>query len=181
MPSAGEAVEIGIEPARVAARCDDLWAAETAFAQLRASAAGSDAVAAVVDSHNVDWLRVECDWLEAADENVAREAALLARVDGMELTDVARRAGLDLEPRRVYIGDVDAALQPVLMSAAAGDLVGPVALGVNGGGRWLLAAVRDKVAPTLEDPDIRSRAEDTAVDAAVRRAVDEHVTWHEHD
>ena len=180
MPSAGEAVEIGVDPADVAARCGDLWAAAVSFARLRAEASASDAVAATVAAHNIDWLRVECDWLEATDENVAREAALLARADGVGLDDVAKRAGLALEPRHVYVGDVDPALQPTLISAAPGDLVGPVALG-NGSGRWLIAAVRDKVVPTVNDPDVRARAEEAAVEAAVRRAIDEQVTWHEHD
>jgi hypothetical protein len=40
--------------------------------------------------------------------------------------------------------------------------------------------VRDKVVPTLDDPDIRARAEEAAVGAAVRRAVEQEVTWHEH-
>ena len=84
MPSAGAATRRSASTRRhVAARCDELWAAERAFARLRADAAASDAVAATVAAHNVDWLRVDCDWLEAADENVAREAALLARVDGV--------------------------------------------------------------------------------------------------
>jgi hypothetical protein len=178
MPSVDAALEIGVDPADVAARSDGLWAAETAFARLCAAAAASDAVAAAVASHNVDWLRVECDCVEATDEDVAREAALLARVDGLSLADVAQRAGLPLEPRRVYVGDLDVALQPTLMSAAPGDLVGPLALG-NGGGSWLLAAVRAKLVPTLDDPDIRARAEGTAVAAAVRSTVEEQVTWHE--
>jgi hypothetical protein len=180
MPSAGEAVEIGVDPADVAARCGELWAAALSFVRLREEASTSDAVAATVASHNIDWLRVECDWLEAADEDVAREAALLARADGVGLSDVARRAGLELEPRQVYVGDLDPALQPTLISAAPGDLVGPVALG-NGGGRWLVAAVRDKVVPTVDDPDVRARAEQAAIEAAVRRAIDEQVTWHELD
>ena len=180
MPSDGEAREIGVDPESVAERCADLWTAETAFERLCKAAAASDAVAATVASHDVDWLRVECDWLEAADEDVAREAALLARVDGLGLAEIAGRAGLPLEPRRVYVGELDAGLQPALLSAAPGDVVGPVALG-NGGGRWLVAAVHAKVAPTLDDPEIRVRAEKAAVAAAVRRAVAEQVTWHEHD
>lgn len=180
MPAAADAALFGIDPARVALRCEELWAAERAFAQLCEAAAASDEVAGAVSAHNVDWLRVDCDWLEAGDENVAREAALLARVDGLELPAIAARAGLALDGRRIYVGDLDAALQPTLMSAAPGDLVGPLSLG-NGGGPWLLARVRDKVVPTLDDPDIRARAEDAAVGAAVRRAVEQQVTWHEHD
>ena len=180
MPSAGEARDIGIDPASVSGRCGELWAAETAFARLRAGAAASDAVPRAVAAHDVDWLRIECDWLEAGDEDVAREAALLARVDGLGLADVAQRAGLTLEPRRVYVGDLDPALQPAMISAVPGDLVGPLALG-NGGGRWLLAVLRAKVAPSLDDPEIRARAEDVAIAAAVRRTVEEHVVWHERD
>lgn len=180
MPSAADAAEMGVDPARVAARCEELWAAESAHSRLCATTAESEAVATAVTAHNVDWLRVDCDWLVSGDENVAREAAMLARVDGLALADVAQRAGLPLEPRRLYVGDLDAALQPPLMSAAPGDLVGPLSVG-NGTGPWLLARVRDKVVPTLDDPDIRARAEEAAVDAAVRRAVDQQVTWHEHD
>jgi hypothetical protein len=180
MPPRADAIAMGVDPDRVAAHCEELWAAETAYERLRRAAAESDAVSTVVTAHNVDWLRVDCDWLEAGDENVAREAAMLARVDGLDLPDVAERAGLPLEPRRLYVGDLDEALQPTLLSAAPGDLVGPLSLG-NGAGPWLLARVRDKVVPTLEDPDIRARAEEAAVTAAVARAVDQHVTWHEHD
>jgi hypothetical protein len=74
-------------------------------------------------------------------------------------------------------------LQPTLISAAPGDLVGPLSIGANGDGRgrWLLARVRDKIVPTLDDPEIRARAEEAVVDAAIRRAIEQHVTWHEHD
>lgn len=178
MPSATGAHQIGADPARVAAHCSDLWAAELALSRLSDRAAASAAVATAVTSHNVDWLRVDCDWLETADEDVAREAALLARLDGLALADVARRAGLPVEARRVYVGELEASLQPTLVSAAPGDLVGPVALA--DGHRWLLAAVRDKVVPSLDDPAIRARAERTAVDAEVHRTVAEQVTWHEH-
>jgi hypothetical protein len=180
MPPAPDAEQIGIAGPTVALRAEQLWSAEAAFARLCATAAASDAVASAVTAHNVDWLRVDCDWLEAGDENVAREAALLARVDGLALPDVAQRAGLPLDPRRIYVGDLDAALQPALMSAAPGDLIGPLSPG-NGSGPWLLACVREKVVPTLDDPDIRARAEDAVVGAAVRRAVEQHVSWHEHD
>jgi len=179
MPSAAEAAEIGVNPAQVASRCGDLWAVETALARLRAAAAASDAVAAAVTAHNVDWLCIECDWLEAGDENVAREAALLAR-EGVAMSDIAGRAQLPLEPRRVYVGDLDARLQPTLTSAAPGDLIGPLSAG-NGSGPWVVAAVREKVVPSLDDPDIRARAEEAAVAAAVLRAVEEQVSWHEHD
>jgi hypothetical protein len=41
--------------------------------------------------------------------------------------------------------------------------------------------VREKVVPSLDDPDIRARAEDAAMRAAVNRTVEQHVTWHERD
>lgn len=180
MPGADDARRIGVDPGRVAMRCDELWAAELAFEELRDSAAASEAVAAAVSTHNVDWLRVDCDWLEADDEDVAREAALLARADGLDLAAVAQRAGLPLEPRHVYVAELDSALQPRVISAAPGDLIGPLPLN-DGGARWLVAAVRDKVVPTLDDPEIRARAEGTAVAAAVERALTEQVSWLEHD
>jgi hypothetical protein len=127
-----------------------------------------------VTANNIDWLRVDCERVEAADEDAAREAALLVRADGLGLRDVARMAGLDLVAERLYVADLPRDLQPIAESAAPGELVGPVS---TGNGRFALLVVRDKVVPTIDDAEIRERAEQAALDAALARAVAEHVRW----
>lgn len=175
MPDADAAARIGIPVDEVAVRTELLWQAERALERLRIDAAAGDAIARTVAANNADWLRVDWELLEAGDENVAREAALLVREDGMNLPDVARVAGLPLAADRVFVGEQPAEIQPKLLSAAPGELVGPLALG--GTGTWLLAHVRDKLVASADDPEIRSRAEAAAVKAAIERVVREEVRW----
>lgn len=174
MPGAGEAVAIGIPADAVARRAEELWLAERAYQRLCADAAAGDAVERLVADNTVDWLRVDCELIEAVDEDVAREAALLVREDGLDMPEVARIARLPLAADQVYVGELPVELRPWLISAAPGELVGPVA--VNG--HFVLAHVRGKLVPTAADPDIRARAEQAARSAALERVVREEVHWH---
>ena len=54
------------------------------------------------------------------------------------------------------------------MSAAPGDLVGPLSRSATAAAAGCSPRVRDKLVPTLDDPDIRARAEQAAVGAAVQ-------------
>jgi hypothetical protein len=156
---------------------DRLWRAEAAYDELVRQVAASDAPRRAVAANSVEWLRVDCEYLASPSEDVAREAALLLREDGLPLPDVARMAGLDPASERMYAGDMDHDLRTRVLSAAPGDLVGPVAIGGSG---FLVMAVRDKVAPSMDDPEIRERAEAWALSAAVEREVSGRVSWHEH-
>ena len=160
-------------------RADELWYAERAYEKLCQFAGDRDAVARTIASTGTDWLRGDFDLLEAGDEDVAREAALLVRADGMNLDDAARTAGLSLASGSVYVADIDADLRPRLMSAAPGELVGPVPL--KSRDTFALAHVRAKVEPSIDDPDVASRAAHVAVGAALERAVREEVRWHDRD
>jgi hypothetical protein len=143
---------------------------------MTARVAASDAPRRAVAANGGDWLRVECEYLAATDEDVAREAVLLVREDGVPLTDVARQAGLEPVTGALYAGEMVPELRTRVMSSAPGETVGPVALA----GSFLVMSVRNKVAPSMDDPEIRERAERWAVEAAVAREVAERVRWHEH-
>lgn len=156
---------------------EHLWRAEAAYERLCAQVAASDAPRRAVAANSVDWLRVDCEYLSSQDEDVAREVVLLLREDGVPLPDVARQAGLEPAGGRLYAGDMQPDLRMRVMSAAPGDLVGPVPLG---GGLFIVMAVRGKLAPSMDDPEIRERAERWAVAGAVEREVSERVRWHEH-
>jgi len=174
MPGTADALALGIPADAVALRAEALWSAERAYESLCAEAAGADAVARLVTDNSVDWLRVDCELIEAADEDVAREAALLVREDGLAMPEVARIAGLPLAADRVYVVELPEDLRPRLVSAAPGELVGPIA--VNG--HYVLAQVHAKLVPTSADPDIRARAEQAAIDGALARVVREQVRRH---
>jgi hypothetical protein len=177
MPGRAEAAELGIPPDEVASRCADLWRAESAYERLRAAVTASDEPRRALAAHSADWLRVDCEYVLAGGEDVAREAALLVREDGLPLEEVARAAGLDAVDARVYVGDMPAELRAAATSAAPGDGIGPVA--VEGGSRFMVMAVRGKVAPSMDDPEIRARAHGAALERALEREVTERVTWHE--
>jgi hypothetical protein len=155
----------------------DIWNAEAALERLRARVVASDAPARAVAGSGVDWLRAQCEYVVAGDEDVAREAALLLREDGLPLAEVARLAALEPVDASLYVSDMPPDLRTRVVSAAAGDRLGPVAMG---DGRFVVMHLRGKVAPTMEDPEIRERAERAAIEAAVEREVSERVSWHEH-
>jgi hypothetical protein len=177
MPGRAEAAELGIQPEEVASRCADLWRAESAYERLRVAVTASGAPRRALAARSADWLRVDCEYVLAASEDVAREAALLLREDGLPLEQVARAAGLDPVDERMYIGDMPDELRAPAMSAAPGDRLGPI--GIEAGSRFVVMAVRGKVAPSMDDPEIRARAEGAAVEDALEREVTERVTWHE--
>ena len=171
MPDAAAAAAIGVPADEVARRTGELWQAERAHAQLCEDAAGGDAIQRLVTTNTVDWLRLDCELIQSADEDVAKEAALLVREDGMDLPEVARVAGLALQSSRSWAGDITAELRGRLVSAAPGELVGPIATG----GDFVLAHVRAKLVPDASDPDVRARAEAAARAQALERVVREEV------
>jgi hypothetical protein len=178
-PSREAAARMGVAPDSVAVLCDELWRAEAAHARLRERVIASDAPRKAVASHGVDWLRVDCDLMIASDEDIAREIVLLVREDGVALDEAARRAGLEATRVSVLAGDIASELRARAMSATAGDLVGPVAIEPPKG--FAVMAVRGKVAPSMDDPEIRERAERWAIEQALEREVSDRVTFREHD
>jgi hypothetical protein len=177
-PSHDEARALGLDPGDVAHRVERLWRGERAHRRLSDSVRASDDVRKTVIAKTVDWLRVDCDLLQTGAEDTAREAVLLVREDGMDLSDVARQAGLPLAAERLFVGELPAELRAPLVSAAPGELVGPVALDVDG--PYLVVSVKDKVVPSIDDAEIRARAQHAAVSAALAREVRDRVRWHEH-
>ncbi len=165
--AAGETIEDDREHALVRIRS----AADGA----RAAAITEHVVAREIASHSLDWLRVEGEMLEFAEEDVAREAALCIRVDGQRLTDVATASAIEPGTLRVYVADIEAELASMLVAAREGELVGPVPRD----GRFSLMLVEKKTPATGADPEVHSRAEERIVERLVERALREHVEWHE--
>ncbi|MGA7054405.1 MAG: hypothetical protein WBZ37_24675 [Mycobacterium sp.] len=139
-------------------------------AQLR-----TPALAAEISDNKVGWTRMDLVRLIHPDEMVVREAALCVRLDGRELADVAADAKAELQETSMLLDDAEPLLRTRLLAANLGDLVGPVAIR---GGFQLVLVVR-QVAPSLDDPMVRVRAEETVIRRALAAEVNRHVNWHE--
>jgi hypothetical protein len=148
----------------------------TAAALARASVASGPVVEREIASRRLDWTRLELDMLELGTDGAAREAALCIRQDGRTMADVAALSRASFSHLSTYVADLEPSLQPVLLAAQPGELVGPI----GADGSFLLLAVTDRTPATADDPELRRRAEDALVERAVKRAIDGRVEWHEH-
>jgi hypothetical protein len=139
---------------------------DDAFNAFQRAAQSPDAHARALRLRAADWVRVSFGELELPTAAMAREAALCVREDGLTLTEVAARAGLDLHDREVLIEELDPTVARPLLGASPNELVGPVAVGE----RFLLLSVGEKSAPAVGDAVIQERLE---------REVRNRVRWHE--
>jgi hypothetical protein len=134
------------------------------------------ALATEIRNNKIGWTRFDLQLLIHPDEMVVREAALCVRLDGRELADVAADAGAQLQDVSLLLDDAEPALRTRLLAADPGELIGPLATGAD---HRLLRVLR-RIPPSLDDPAVRRRAEETVIDRALAAAVNRHVNWHEH-
>jgi hypothetical protein len=146
-----------------------------AAAIARRDAASATGVEREIARHGLDWTRLELDVLELEDPGAAREAAMCIRVDGSGIDEVAAAVSAPVNHRSVYLGDLEPWLQPSLLAAQPGELVGPV----EEDDQFVLLAVNDRKPASAADPELRRRAETALVERAVRRATEARVRWHE--
>jgi hypothetical protein len=147
-----------------------------AAAIARRNAASEPGVDREIARHGLDWTRLELAILELEDPGAAREAAMCIRVDGSPIDEVAAAVSAPVNHMSVYLGDLEPWLQPSLLAAQPGELVGPV----EEDDQFVLLAVNDRKPASPEDPELRRRAETALVERAVRRATETRVRWHEH-
>jgi hypothetical protein len=108
------------------------------------------------------------------DEQMALEAALCVRDDGMQLDEVAANAKIGLHNAPLYLEEIDPSLRDRFLSAGKGVLVGPL----NWEKGFALFVVEDKILPALEDPAIRRRAEESLIQNVINREIVNRVKWH---
>jgi hypothetical protein len=148
---------------------------EGAYDRFLAEAATPEALQSLLEARKVDWIRVDCRTLVFPLAAAAREAALCVRDDGMALVEVASQAEVELREHSIYLEDAADELGKALLSARAGELLGPLPLA----DRYALVLVDDKVEPALDDPEILRRVQEAARQRAIEREVVNRVTWHE--
>ena len=153
----------------------ELAAVEQASEERARRALTREVTAKVLAARRSDWVQVECTVLELTDEGMAREAALSVTDDGMTLSDVAVRAGAEVVDRTLAVEDAEPELARALLGAAEGEVVGPIAIG----DRFVLAAVRGKRVPTLDDPLVQTRVQEEVRRRSTETDMGERIVWHE--
>jgi hypothetical protein len=132
----------------------------------------SEAIERCLADHRLDWQRFVWQEVAFASEGAAREAALWVREHGLELGEVAAMAHAVAHIREAYCAEVPE-LSGLLMGAAAGDLLGPLA--ADGG--WRLVSLRERTHPVVEDCVLRERAGAELVEDALERHLAGRVSW----
>lgn len=128
-----------------------------------------------IETHALDWTRLDCETVRFQSEETAREAALLVREDGLTLKQAAATAGARVENRQYVLDDLQRPLKDRLVSALPTDLVGPV----QDGSGFILVWVVDRVTPSSRDRVIRRRARDRIISRTIQREIELRVRWHE--
>jgi hypothetical protein len=146
---------------------------EPTFARFRERVLTPGAIRDAVSAHHLDWIRLACRALSFPDQQMAQEALLCLREDGAELGEVGRTAKAAVHEARFFLDETDAGSRHVFLSATRGDLLGP--LPINGG--FSLYRVHDKILPSAEDPAVRRRAEQDALNRAVQQEINNRVRW----
>jgi hypothetical protein len=153
-----------------APRIAALLAAERVFYE---SVVTSERMERCLADHRLDWQRFEWQEVAFVSEGGAREAALWVREQGLRLDEVAAMARAVTNVRGAYCADVPE-LSGLLMAAAAGDVLGPLATA----GGWRLLSLRDRTPPAIEDPVLRERAGAEVVEDALERHLAGRVSWY---
>ena len=146
-----------------------------AAALARAATFSESSLEREIARRGLDWTRLELDVLEVPDKSAAREAALCIRHDGRSIADLAAECQGAVSRLSVYLDDLEPSLQPSLLAAQPGELVGPVE--ENDG--FMLVAVSERKPASASDPELRRRAQTLLVDRLVRRSTEGRVEWHE--
>jgi hypothetical protein len=134
-----------------------------------------EATMKALEARRSDWVRVECTVLELPDEGMAREAALCVADEGMSLPEVAVRAGVAVAERTLSLEEAGPELAQPLLGATVGDVVGPVAIG----DQFVFAAVRSKIAPTLDEPVVKTRVYEEVRRRVIDTEIGARIRWHD--
>lgn len=147
---------------------------EAGFRRLAAQVLTPRAIADQLHAHHLDWIRIDCRYLAFPAIEMAREARLSVREDGLDLAEAAEAAGTEIKEARLYLDQLEPALRDAFLGAGKGELLGPLPLGSE----FAVFLILDKTLASADDPETRRRAEEAAWASVLGREVDARVTWH---
>lgn len=146
---------------------------EASFQDFRASVLTPAALVAHVRARRADWTRLHCRVLRLPTEEMAREALLSVRDDGLTLDEVAADARAEASENLFFLEEADPAVGARLMAARPGDLVGPI----QTGRAFTFYSILERVPPSVADEVIVRRAEESLLSTLVTREIDDRVKW----
>ncbi|MEO5814936.1 MAG: hypothetical protein ABIT20_06620 [Gemmatimonadaceae bacterium] len=131
------------------------------------------AVQDYISTRQLDWVRFDCRIMAFPNAGMAAEAALLLREDGEGFTSVYQVAHTEPRAAQFFLDQIEDSLRDHFLGSRPGDLIGPVHVDDE----FLLYQVEEKVLPTIRDADVRRRAEDGVLSAALDQQLERHVDW----
>lgn len=164
---------LGVNRDDVQAATRRVQSVDDAFEHFRSTQVTDATVRDYVGRRRLEWVQFDCRVMAFPEENMAAEAALLLREDGMGFTGVYAAAAVEPRVARFCLEDVPAATRDEFLAARAGDLVGPTRLGDE----YALYLIREKILPSARDPEVRRRAEEGVLQHALRQQLDRRVRW----
>ncbi len=142
--------------------------------RFRQEVTAPETLAREVSSNQMEWIRVECQAIEFAEDTHAREAALCLTEDRLDFADVAGEADVPVEKVIFYLDQLDTDTRSRFLGATVGDVIGPVAVDEV----FTVYQVMAKVMPSIDDPEVLRRAEDRLLSRALAAEVNRRVRWH---
>jgi len=166
-----DCVETCVAPDTVGERLKALARMEASYRDFCTAQCTPDAVRKEIQSHNIEWIHIDCLCLSTADVQTAREAALCVREDGEGIADVAARMRCRVQEDHFYLDQLEHPLYGPFLCARKGELIGPIYVD----GNHSLFLIQTKRMPSEDDPSLRQRAHsailDHIFDSEIRRMV----------
>lgn len=116
---------------------------------------------------------LELEVLELESANAAREALFCLREDGESMADVARDGRYPLHQYERRFGDLPAEVQPKLLSALPGEVIGPID---RGDGVVLYRLLR-KIEPLLTDEAVKARVDAYLIERHFSELAAKQIHW----
>jgi hypothetical protein len=116
---------------------------------------------------------LELEVLELESQNAAREALFCLREDGESMADVARDGRYPLHRYERRFGEMPAEVQPKLMSALAGEVIGPF----NRGDGVVLYRLLRKTEPLLTDEAVKARVDQYLIERHFSELAAKSIHW----
>jgi hypothetical protein len=133
---------------------------EAAFDRLISMVLSEEARADQLASMQLSLARIEVETLDLDSEAAAREAFLCVRDDGATLSEMALETGYRAERAQIWLDLLDDSLGQRLLSAAEGEVIGPIECD----GRFKVYQVLRKLKPAVTDPAVARRLDELIVD-----------------
>jgi hypothetical protein len=164
----------GTTAAECAERAGDIVAMDITYRRFVKTLAG-DVLQREIDAHALEWTRFHAQALRFETEGPAREAVLLIRNDGLSIAKVATLARTAVVQRSHMLEDVADPLRDRLVAAQPGELLGPW----PDDDGFSVMLVTDRVVPSADDREIRSRAREGIERRVVGAEIEKRIRWHE--